>query len=765
MTEGTLPASNESRPVRSLIERLVTPRSFALAAGLTLIAAFLGVFYHLVDVVGGVGWLVGTVAAAFVLGTAFARLIPSRVALGVGAVMLAGGAVLYVALVPEHHDRVLTAEFLVDLAAYLTGTTVLQFLRVDLWAVAVAPGPTFLTWYLLLCRRYDLGALVGGATLGFFVLTGDAGWATTVVGSTSALAVLGFGSLELAGGTARHVERLGGVLVGSVLAARALRETEWGGVATADSGGSSGSGGSGETGDGSGPLDDDGRTLEGSLTATDGRVDVVGSIGLSPTVRFTVTADRMAYWHAAAFDRYTGGGWVRSGGSTRYDGTLDPPAAGTTPAATTTVEQTFRAESPVGVMPAAWKPVRVTEGPSGGVRVTSAGGLAPAAPFDAGDSYTVVSEVPAVDAGRLGEAGTDYPSGVRERYLQLPGSTPERVGRRAREIAGGAATTHEAARAVGRWLQANRDYSLDVERPSGDVADAFVFGMDRGYCVYFATAMAVMLRSLGVPARFATGYTPGERVAEDRAVVRGLDAHAWTEVYFPGVGWVPFDPTPAEPRRAAERSRLEAVRAAGVGGVDTDETRAQVEAETPAPTNGSVVITPDPLSQVEENRSTGTTPSPAGGTTIAANGTAAGNGTTGGSTGPLPDWGPPGPLADVDRVTLVAGLVGGVLGFRRLRLVEHGYRLLRLRRQPPTDSPRADVRRAFERLELLLARRRRPREPGETPRQYLDALGASGDERARRVVDLHERASYAGTVTREEADEAIRCVDELVRES
>jgi len=760
MTGGTGQAATGSRPVGSPIERLVTPRGFALAAGLTLIAAFLGVFYHLVDVVGGVGWLVGAVAAAFVLGTAFARVLPTRAALGAGAAMLAGGAVLYVALVPEHHDRVLTAGFLVDLAAYLTGTTVLQFLRVDLWAAAVAPGPTFLTWYLLLCRRYDLGALVGGATLGFFVLTGDAGWATTVVGSTSALAVLGFGSLELAGGTARHVERLGGVLVGGVLAARALRGTEWGGVATAESGGLSGSGGSGGTGDGSGSSGDDGPTLEGSLTATDGRVDVVGPVGLSPTVRFTVTADRTVYWHAGSFDRYTGGGWVRSGRPNRYDGALDPPAAGTT-----TVEQTFRAESTVGVMPAAWKPVSVTEGPSEGVRVTSAGGLAPAAPFDAGDSYTVVSEVPAVDAERLDEAGTDYPARVRERYLQLPGSTPERVGRRAREIAGGAVTPHEAARAVGRWLQANRDYSLDVERPSGDVADAFVFGMDRGYCVHFATAMTVVLRSLGIPARFATGYTPGERVAEDRVVVRGLDAHAWTEVYFPGIGWIPFDPTPAEPRRAAERSRLETARAAAVQGVDTEETRARVEAETPAPTNASVVITPDPLSQVEENRSTGTTPSPTGGTTTETNGTAAGNTTAGGSTGPLPDWGPPGPLADVDRVTLVASLVGGVLGVRRLRLVEHGYRLLRLRRQSPTDSPRADVRRAFERLELLLAKRRRPREPGETPRQYLDALGASIDERARRVVDLHERASYAGTVTREEADEAIRCVDELVRES
>jgi hypothetical protein len=174
MTPQSDPPGARGCSPASLAGRLRTPRTFALLSGLSLIAAFLGVFYHLVDVVGGVPWLLGTVAAAFVLSTAFARLLPTRLALGVGVAMLVGGAVTYVLLVPEHHDRVLTAGFLVDFAAYLTGVSVLQFLRVDLWAVVVAPGPTFLTWYLLLRRRYDLGSLVGGSMLGFFVLTGRA---------------------------------------------------------------------------------------------------------------------------------------------------------------------------------------------------------------------------------------------------------------------------------------------------------------------------------------------------------------------------------------------------------------------------------------------------------------------------------------------------------------------------------------------------------------------------------------------------------------
>ena len=733
--------------------RLSAPRAFALLSGLTLIAAFLGVFYHLVDVVGGVAWFGGTVAIAFVLSTAFARLLPSRVALGVGAAMLVGGAALYVLLVPEHHDRVLTPAFLVDLAAYLTGISVLQFLRVDVWAVAVAPGPTFLTWYLVLRRRYDLGSLVGGAMLGFFVLTGDAGWETTVVGATSALAVLGFGSLELAGGTGRHVERLGGVFVGGVLAARTLRGVDWGSPAAVVPGGSGAGDGSGDSG-GSG----DGATLEASLTATDGRVDVVGPIGLSPAVRFEVTADRVGYWHADALDRYTGSGWVRSGGSNPYEGPLDPPSA-----PTATVEQTVRAESSLRVMPAAWKPVRVRDAPAGieGVRVASTGALVPAEPLPAGATYTVVSEVPDVDPERLREAGTDYPPEVGERYLQLPESTPERVGRKAREVAGGAATPYDAAHAVGRWLRSSKGYSLDVERPAGDVADGFLFGMDRGYCVYFATAMAVMLRSLGVPARFASGYTPGERVGDGRVVVRGLDAHAWTEVYFPGAGWAPFDPTPAESRRAVEQARLDSARDAGVEGVDTEETRARIDGRTTTAGNYSTFADPDPLSVVEENRSVGTTPGAAGATTPGDETTANATTETG---GPPSDWRPGELLAGVDRVTLLAVVLGGVLGIRRLELVEYACRSVRVRYQSATDSPAADVRRAFDRLEVVLSRRHRPRAAGETPRQYLDALGPTVDDRARRVVELYELATYSGTVSREEADEAIRCVDELVRE-
>lgn len=150
------------------------PRAYALVSGLALIGSFVSVLYYIVDNVGGVSWLL-LVVFALLLGTVFARFLSIRFVLGLGIGLLAGGASVYILLVPEHHDAVTSLDFLVDTAKYLTGISVLYFRRVDVWAIAIAPGPVFLTWYLLLRRRYDIAAVVGGLALGFFVLTGDAG--------------------------------------------------------------------------------------------------------------------------------------------------------------------------------------------------------------------------------------------------------------------------------------------------------------------------------------------------------------------------------------------------------------------------------------------------------------------------------------------------------------------------------------------------------------------------------------------------------------
>jgi hypothetical protein len=105
------------------------------------------------------------------------------------------------------------------------------------------------------------------------------------------------------------------------------------------------------------------------------------------------------------------------------------------------------------------------------------------------------------------------------------------------------------------------------------------------------------------------------------------------------------------------------------------------------------------------------------------------------------------------------------IGLHWLGAFERGYRAVKLRWQQPTDSPRRDVERAYERLELLLAGRYRDRAAGETRRRHLAATGKTpGSRRARRLLDLYERARYGGGVTRAEADEAIRLADALVAE-
>ena len=739
---------------------VLTARNLAIAAAIGLLASFTAVLYHVIDVVGDVSWLALVVLGSLVAATLSARLLTVRAALGVAVVALSTGVGVYLSTIPEIYLTLDTGRRLLrEVLGLLTGRSIFQIARADLWVVSITPAPVFLLWYLTLRRRYAMGAWAGGLTLGFFVLTGDADPVTTLLGVTSGLGLLGFGSLDRSGIRTRQLTDLGLALAALVLASRLLRVIPDRPV-LAGGGGSGGGTGPGGTGGGR-------RTMEASLVGSGDQFAVQGGVSLSAGTRFTVTADRPSYWHTGAYDRYTGRQWIRSGESEPYDGPLS-----VTQGETSAVEQRFEVESAVRTMPAAWQPTRLVDEPTVPVRVSSSGDLQPGGELSTGEAYTVRSEIPEWTIRRLEDAGTDYPSRVRDRYLQLPGSTPSRVARRAAEITSGAETPYDAALAIERWLKRNKDYSLEVDRPSGDVADAFVFEMDRGYCVYFATAMTVMLRSLEVPARFAVGYTVGEQVAPGRWVVRGFDSHAWVEVHFPGVGWIPFDPTPAVPRRDAERRRLSEARSAGEPGVDTEETASNTDPLEPAaipnsPTN-LTALRREPL---DAGTTDTTVPDPE-----ASLGGVPRSGEETPSTTSTPAGSAPGlveerlgsavdTVARQDRVALAAGVVGVLLGGYRWGFLERGYRTTRLHWQRPTDSPEADVRRAFERLERLLERRSRGRRQGETVRAYLDAVGGDVvDERVRRVVEIHERVHYAGTVSRSDADEAIRATNELVRE-
>ena len=166
-----------------------------------------------------------------------------------------------------------------------------------------------------------------------------------------------------------------------------------------------------------------------------------------------------------------------------------------------------------------------------------------------GDSYRVLSQIPQPTVSQLEDAGGQYPTSVRERFLQLPESRPAEIGETARTIQReyDPQNPYEAARAVERYLifDGGFTYNLDVDYNRADQALQEFLGDGReGFCTQFATSMALVLRELEVPTRVVYGATSGRETGPNEYTVTGYNMHTWVEVYFPGVGWYPFDPTP-----------------------------------------------------------------------------------------------------------------------------------------------------------------------------------------------------------------------------
>lgn len=355
------------------------------------------------------------------------------------------------------------------------------------------------------------------------------------------------------GGSGRNVEQalLALAVVAGLLVAAALLPA----LPVAGSG-SGGDAGDGDAGDGRsvggpgesrlGALNPGRRTNVGGSLAGDGDG---GLRNTSDAVHFVVESPRPAYWRTGAYGRYTGSGWASRGGR--------DPVAGASPGSGERLRQEVTLRRSSTALPAAWKPATVSVfGGNPRVLVTERGSFVAPDGLSAGTGYAVTSYVTRPSPDELRTTGSRYPPDV-ERYTRLPSETTDRLRRFTDRLASDADGTYETARVIELWLERSKDYSLDASHdPTRPVADEFVFEMERGYCEYFATAMTVMLRSQGIPARYVVGYAPGTRVANDTYAVRALDAHAWVEVYFPDVGWVRFDPTPAADRRASERESI-----------------------------------------------------------------------------------------------------------------------------------------------------------------------------------------------------------------
>lgn len=177
--------------------------------------------------------------------------------------------------------------------------------------------------------------------------------------------------------------------------------------------------------------------------------------------------------------------------------------------------------------------------------------------------YDLVSEIPLVSEEMLQQAGEDYPEEIKQTYLQLPENLPERIRTLSRELTREAKTPYEKVMALQNHLRDSGLYQYEQKQvpPTGlnqDIVEQFLFESKKGYCDHFSTSMAVMLRSVGIPTRWVKGFTPGTVKSKDSdgftVEVKNKNAHSWVEVYFSGIGWLPFEPTPSFPSLLHQRS-------------------------------------------------------------------------------------------------------------------------------------------------------------------------------------------------------------------
>lgn len=282
------------------------------------------------------------------------------------------------------------------------------------------------------------------------------------------------------------------------------------------------------------------------------RMDLSVRGDLPNNVVMRVRASAPSMWKAAVFDTYDGRAWT---------GVEDAePLTGSVPYAyptefrslgpRQTISQTFyiEAELPNSIF-AGGQPDQIWY--EGGLSIDELGSLRTDATLTPGTVYSVVSTRGAATPAELRALPQpdSYPDEMA-RYLQLPEGVTKRTRALAETVTEGATTTYDKVRAIESFLSENFRYSLDSPVPPAeqDAVDHFLFDTDVGFCEQFASATTVMLRSLGIPARIAVGYTPGGRNPfTGYHEVRASDAHSWIEVYFPQVGWYEFDPTFAIP--------------------------------------------------------------------------------------------------------------------------------------------------------------------------------------------------------------------------
>ena len=261
------------------------------------------------------------------------------------------------------------------------------------------------------------------------------------------------------------------------------------------------------------------------------------------------------HWRMRVYDTYDHGTWDTSAGLTQKftPERADLPITGG--ASARLADFWFHWEAtPVTLLPLPSQPVWVSR--QGEFQYTDAGlsrvdvlswhtDLA----LQTGDQYEAHAVL--IDPGveSLRSAGSDYPAWVRQDDLQIPASLPDDIKALAESLTRNQATPYDKANAITGYLRTGIKYSMTLPSapPGVEPLDWFLFTLKSGFCNYYASADVMMLRSIGIPARLAVGYAQGQATPDGFYVVHERDAHAWPEVYFPGIGWVDFEPTASQP--------------------------------------------------------------------------------------------------------------------------------------------------------------------------------------------------------------------------
>ena len=266
---------------------------------------------------------------------------------------------------------------------------------------------------------------------------------------------------------------------------------------------------------------------------------------------FQVEANAESYWRMTSLSTFDGKIWSSGDDFTAVDSQL--PTSGPIADQTQTITQRIRILDLTALwVPAAYQP-RALRSASRGLRwnADTSTLIVDSSSVDSnGLAYEVTSARPQLDPTQLKAAQGPDPADLAQTNLALPDTFPAMASALARQVvteAGGSVNRYDQALALQNFFQSGSfTYTTEIDPGHGNDALVQFLQERRGYCEQFSGTYAAMARSLGIPARVAVGFTTGDRDPLEPGLfhVHGRHAHAWPEVYFPEVGWVPFEPTP-----------------------------------------------------------------------------------------------------------------------------------------------------------------------------------------------------------------------------